>query len=79
MCECAGGRPLTLAAFEARMAQVPDLELGWQYWNWLLPETAPGYFVWQLMLALEALRSGSPAEPIDGRREPREACGGLEA
>ena len=41
---------LTFEEFERRVAAEPDLKLGWQYWNWLLPETAPGYFVWMLLI-----------------------------
>ena len=43
---------MTLAEFEARVAAMPPPDDGWQYWNWLLPQTAPQYFVWQIELFL---------------------------
>ena len=46
---------LTLEAFERRCRAEPDLELDWQYWNWLLPDTAPRYFV--LFILLPFLRA----------------------
>lgn len=44
---------LTPEQFEHRVAAMPDLELSPFYWNNLLPETAPYYFLWLLVKALD--------------------------
>lgn len=49
-------RPLAFDEFESRVEAEPDLVLGWQYWNWLLPETAPWYFCWFILLVLDDWR-----------------------
>lgn len=54
---------MTLAQFERRCATVPDLDLGWQYWNWLLPDTAPRYFAWRLLVFLDQWRVFSAGLP----------------
>lgn len=42
--------------FERRCAATPDLELSPLYWNNLLPDTAPGYFMWRIRVFMEEYR-----------------------
>lgn len=59
-------RTLTLEEFATRCSAVPDLELSWVYWNWLLPTTT-GYALWLLFVrpalngVLVALRAAGAA------------------
>lgn len=43
---------LTQKEFEARCNKHPDMELGWQYWNCLLPDTT-GYALWLVFIKPE--------------------------
>ena len=47
-----GAERMTFEAFEQRVLAEPDMELGWYYWNWLLPDTAPHYFVLFVLMPL---------------------------
>lgn len=56
---------VTLESVERKLRDQPDLELGWQYWNVLLPETT-GY---ALAILLIHTISRLP-KPTTGAGEP---------
>lgn len=59
---------MTLTEFEARAAAVPDLQLGWQYWNWLLPTTT-GEAILRLFV-MPALYQASLQREAEGKDRP---------
>lgn len=45
--------------FARRVEQEPDLELGWEYWNWLLPTTTG--VALQMLFIMPMLRDAAAA------------------